>query len=128
MFFLCVSALNIFRVGLDIPTIEVRFEHLNVEAEAYIGSRAMPTMFNFSVNMLEVINSSGFFGYTNNYFFFSLCKTMMPFSHSVTFCDLQGFLSNLHILPSRKKSFPILQDVSGIIKPRRYFLISQSMK
>ncbi|KAL9443070.1 hypothetical protein AB3S75_016429 [Citrus x aurantiifolia] len=44
---------RIERVGLDIPTIEVRFEHLNVEAEAYIGSRALPTVFNSCANMLE---------------------------------------------------------------------------
>ncbi|PKI43564.1 hypothetical protein CRG98_036056, partial [Punica granatum] len=44
---------RIERVGLDLPTIEVRFEHLNVEADAYIGGRALPTMFNFSANMLE---------------------------------------------------------------------------
>lgn len=53
----CVFLINfetLFRVGIDIPTIEVRFEHLNVEAEAYIGSRGLPTMFNFCVNMLEV--------------------------------------------------------------------------
>lgn len=42
------------RVGLDIPTIEVRFEHLSVEAEAYVGGRALPTVFNFSINMFEV--------------------------------------------------------------------------
>lgn len=42
------------RVGIDIPTIEVRFEHLNVEAEAYVGSRALPTMLNFTYNILEV--------------------------------------------------------------------------
>ncbi|KAI9106703.1 hypothetical protein K1719_022231 [Acacia pycnantha] len=41
------------RVGLEIPTIEVRFEHINVEAEVYVGSRALPTMFNFFVNVLE---------------------------------------------------------------------------
>ncbi|XWS16998.1 hypothetical protein CRYUN_Cryun33cG0029800 [Craigia yunnanensis] len=78
---------RIDRVGLDMPTIEVRFEHLNVEAEAYVGSRALPTMFNFSVNILE------------------------------------GFLSYLHILPSRKKPLPIFNDVSGIIKPRRMTLL-----
>ncbi|PON57941.1 ABC type transporter protein [Parasponia andersonii] len=44
---------RIDRVGLDIPTIEVRYEHLNVEAEAYVGGRALPTMFNFCINMLE---------------------------------------------------------------------------
>ncbi|KAL5539498.1 hypothetical protein UlMin_043230 [Ulmus minor] len=78
---------RIDRVGLDIPTIEVRFEHLNVEAEAYVGGRALPTIFNFSINMVE------------------------------------GFLSFLHILPSRKTPLPILQDVSGIIKPRRMTLL-----
>ncbi|CAI9755626.1 unnamed protein product [Fraxinus pennsylvanica] len=49
---------RIDRVGLNLPTIEVRFEHLNVDAEAYVGSRALPTIFNFTVNMLE-----GFFSY-----------------------------------------------------------------
>jgi hypothetical protein len=44
------------RVGLDIPTVEVRFEHLNVGAEVYVGSRALPTICNFVVNMLEVNN------------------------------------------------------------------------
>ncbi|KAL4318499.1 hypothetical protein GQ457_18G004060 [Hibiscus cannabinus] len=78
---------RIDRVGLDMPTIEVRFEHLNVEAQAYVGSRALPTMFNFSVNILE------------------------------------GLLSNLKILPTRKKPLPILKDVSGIIKPGRMALL-----
>ncbi|XP_027344150.1 pleiotropic drug resistance protein 1-like isoform X3 [Abrus precatorius] len=44
---------RIDRVGICIPTIEARFEHLNVEAEAYVGSRALPTFFNFIVNTLE---------------------------------------------------------------------------
>ncbi|KAL5539497.1 hypothetical protein UlMin_043229, partial [Ulmus minor] len=78
---------RINRVGLNIPTIEVRFEHLKVEAEAYVGSRALPTIFNFSINILE------------------------------------GFLNYLHLLPSRKTPLPILQDVSGIINPRRMTLL-----
>ncbi|PHT40513.1 Pleiotropic drug resistance protein 3 [Capsicum baccatum] len=44
---------RIDRVGLDLPTIEVRFEHLGVDAEARVGSRALPTIFNFTVNILE---------------------------------------------------------------------------
>ncbi|XP_058002029.1 pleiotropic drug resistance protein 1-like isoform X6 [Hevea brasiliensis] len=78
---------RIEKVGLDMPTIEVRFEHLSVETEAYVGSRALPTMFNFSANMFE------------------------------------GFLNYLHVLPSRKKPLSILNDVSGIIKPRRMTLL-----
>ena len=49
-FFVC----GFFRVGIATPTIEVRFEHLNVEAEAHVGSRGLPTFLNFSVNIMEV--------------------------------------------------------------------------
>ncbi|KOM41952.1 hypothetical protein LR48_Vigan04g215000 [Vigna angularis] len=78
---------RIDRVGLEIPTIEVRFEHLNVEAEAHVGSRALPTIFNFCINLLE------------------------------------GFLNSLYLIPSRKKPFTVLDDVSGIIKPKRMTLL-----
>ncbi|KHN07106.1 Pleiotropic drug resistance protein 1 [Glycine soja] len=78
---------RIDRVGLEIPTIEIRFEHLNVEAEAHVGSRALPTIFNFCINLFE------------------------------------GFLNSLHLIPSRKKPFTVLDDVSGIIKPKRMTLL-----
>ncbi|RDX70994.1 Pleiotropic drug resistance protein 1, partial [Mucuna pruriens] len=77
----------LLNVGLEIPTIEVRFEHLNVEAEAHVGRRALPTNFNFCINLLE------------------------------------GFLNSLHLIPSRKKQFTVLHDVSGIIKPKRMTLL-----
>ncbi|GLJ08874.1 hypothetical protein SUGI_0097450 [Cryptomeria japonica] len=41
------------RVGITLPEIEVRFENLNVEADAYIGSRALPTLFNYTDNAAE---------------------------------------------------------------------------
>nr|XP_023908192.1 pleiotropic drug resistance protein 1-like isoform X2 [Quercus suber] len=41
------------RVGIELPTIEVRFEHLKVEADVHVGSRALPTFFNFFSNVLE---------------------------------------------------------------------------
>jgi hypothetical protein len=43
------------RVGLELPTIEVRFKDINVEAQVYVGSRALPTLLNFFVNVIEVI-------------------------------------------------------------------------
>ncbi|XP_010249929.1 PREDICTED: pleiotropic drug resistance protein 1-like [Nelumbo nucifera] len=46
---------RIERVGIDLPTIEVRFEHLNINADAYVGSRALPTIFNFTANIVEGI-------------------------------------------------------------------------
>ena len=45
---------DMLRVGIEVPTIEVRFEHLNIEAEAHVGSRALPTFTNYMVNMVEV--------------------------------------------------------------------------
>ncbi|KAH7547345.1 hypothetical protein FEM48_Zijuj01G0299900 [Ziziphus jujuba var. spinosa] len=44
---------RIDRVGIEVPTIEVRYEHLEVEAETRVGGRASPTFFNFTFNMLE---------------------------------------------------------------------------
>jgi len=44
-----------YRVGLDIPTVEVRYEHINVEAQVYVGGRALPSLLNFFANVLEVI-------------------------------------------------------------------------
>ncbi|KAL3650719.1 transcription factor [Castilleja foliolosa] len=46
---------RIDRVGMDMPTIEVRFEHLNIDAEAYRASRALPTFVNFNINLIEGI-------------------------------------------------------------------------
>ncbi|RWR83055.1 ABC transporter G family member 36 [Cinnamomum micranthum f. kanehirae] len=46
------------KVGIELPTIEVRFEHLKIEAEAYVGSRGSPTVINFIFNMLEGLLST----------------------------------------------------------------------
>ncbi|KAF1859242.1 hypothetical protein Lal_00009826 [Lupinus albus] len=41
------------RVGLDIPTIEVRYEHMKIEAEAFVGGRALPSFINSATNVIE---------------------------------------------------------------------------
>ncbi|KAL1819090.1 hypothetical protein ACET3Z_013959 [Daucus carota] len=41
------------RVGISIPKVEVRFQHLSVEADAYIGSRSLPTLPNAFLNTIE---------------------------------------------------------------------------
>ncbi|KAK6136023.1 hypothetical protein DH2020_030233 [Rehmannia glutinosa] len=41
------------RVGIDIPKVEVRCEHLSVEGDAHVGSRALPTLLNSTLNMIE---------------------------------------------------------------------------
>ena len=47
------------RVGVELPTIEVRYQDLNVEAEAYVGSRGLPTILNTYANVLEVCRTAG---------------------------------------------------------------------
>ncbi|CAL1376770.1 unnamed protein product [Linum trigynum] len=42
---------RIDRVGVELPTIEVRYEHLNVEAEATVGSKSLPTFTNFTLGI-----------------------------------------------------------------------------
>ncbi|CAI5480135.1 unnamed protein product [Closterium sp. Yama58-4] len=40
------------RVGLSVPSVEVRFEDVNVEAGVYVGTRALPTLLNFTRNSI----------------------------------------------------------------------------
>ncbi|KAL5155241.1 Pleiotropic drug resistance protein 1 [Glycine soja] len=70
---------RIDRVGIDLPTIEVWLENLNIEAEARVGTRALPTFTNFMVNIeeflpnsteplgVEILKSRGFF--TQSYWY-----------------------------------------------------------
>jgi len=45
------------RVGVDIPTIEVRFENLKIETEVHVGKRALPTLTNYTLDMVEVCST-----------------------------------------------------------------------
>ncbi|KAI4381898.1 hypothetical protein MLD38_007920 [Melastoma candidum] len=47
-------------VGIKLPTVEVRFENLTVEADCYVGSRALPTLLNATKNIVE--SACGLFG------------------------------------------------------------------
>lgn len=42
------------RVGIEIPKIEVRFNNLTVSADVQIGSRALPTLINYTRDAIEV--------------------------------------------------------------------------
>ncbi|KAI8529592.1 hypothetical protein RHMOL_Rhmol12G0236900 [Rhododendron molle] len=41
------------KVGIILPTVEVRFENLTIEADCYIGDRALPTLPNAALNIAE---------------------------------------------------------------------------
>ncbi|TVU07859.1 hypothetical protein EJB05_41231 [Eragrostis curvula] len=44
---------RIDRVGIELPTVEVRFEQLNVQAKCHVGSRALPTLLNTARNIAD---------------------------------------------------------------------------
>lgn len=44
---------RIDKVGIQLPTVEIRFEHLTVEADCYVGTRAIPTIPNAARNLVE---------------------------------------------------------------------------
>lgn len=43
------------RVDIEIPKVEVRFEHLFVEGDAFNGTRALPTLVNSTMNAIQVL-------------------------------------------------------------------------
>ncbi|XP_071686005.1 pleiotropic drug resistance protein 1-like [Rutidosis leptorrhynchoides] len=48
---------RIDRVGIDLPTIEVQYENLTVEADVNTGSRALPSFINFHIDIFEMFLS-----------------------------------------------------------------------
>ncbi|KAK1439450.1 hypothetical protein QVD17_05268 [Tagetes erecta] len=44
---------GICRDGIETPKIKVRYENLSVEGDAYIGERALPTLYNAIINTIE---------------------------------------------------------------------------
>ncbi|MCI14987.1 ABC transporter G family member 31-like [Trifolium medium] len=51
---ICVVISCYDRAGIEVPKIEVRYTNLNVSADVLVGSRALPTLFNYTRDALEV--------------------------------------------------------------------------
>ncbi|XP_058199071.1 pleiotropic drug resistance protein 2-like isoform X2 [Rhododendron vialii] len=43
------------RVGIEVPKIEIRFQNFSIEGDAYVGTRALPTLLNSTLNAIEGI-------------------------------------------------------------------------
>jgi hypothetical protein len=113
------------RVGIDMPTIEVRFQNLEAEAEVRVGSSALPTVLNSIVNAVEVRGPFGRSCASCGFFTCLLTRQRESwlFDGCSSSCLVQEAANTLHILPSRKRTMLVLHDASGIIKPRRFFLL-----
>ncbi|KAJ7963070.1 Pleiotropic drug resistance ABC transporter [Quillaja saponaria] len=46
---------RIDKVGIRLPQVEVRFDHLTIEADCYVGNRALPSLTNSARNIAESI-------------------------------------------------------------------------
>ena len=42
------------RVNIPFPSVEIRFENVSTEAEVYVGDRALPTLVNYTRNIIDV--------------------------------------------------------------------------
>jgi hypothetical protein len=42
------------RVGIQVPTLEIRYENVTVDAKCVVGDRALPTLQNATINTLVV--------------------------------------------------------------------------
>lgn len=68
-----------FRVGIDLPKIEIRYENLSVEGDVHVGSRALPTLINATMNSFEV------FFFTLSFLTSQILYSVCMFSISVHF-------------------------------------------
>ncbi|XP_022148375.1 ABC transporter G family member 31 isoform X2 [Momordica charantia] len=46
------------RAGVEVPTVEIRFQNLKVAADVQVGSRSLPTLLNFTYDVFENILTS----------------------------------------------------------------------
>ncbi|KAL5975655.1 transcription factor [Asimina triloba] len=99
---------RIDQVGIDLPTIEVRFEHLNIDAETYVGSRALPTFVNFTINAIE--------GFFNCLRLLSNKKTSLSILQDVTGIIKPGRLTLLLGPPASGKT-TLLLALAGELDP-----------
>ncbi|KAG6581908.1 Pleiotropic drug resistance protein 1, partial [Cucurbita argyrosperma subsp. sororia] len=97
------------KVGIEFPTIEVRFEQLNVEADVHVGSRALPTVVNFTLNMVE-----GLLGYLH---LFSGGKQQLKILRNVSGIVKPGRMTVLLGPPSSGKT-TLLLALAGKLDPR----------
>lgn len=106
------------RVGIELPTVDVRYDHLSIRANCHVGNRGLPTLLNVIRDVVEVQSPHIFQNPSQigkNY----PHLTIQPTSDICLFCDFQSFLDLLHVYRTKKQVLTILDDVSGSLKPGR---------
>lgn len=116
------------RVGINLPTVELRYQNLSVEAECKIvQGKPIPTLWN---TLKEWI-------FVSNFLYFLLWITFLKiiniwiyfFFFSFLFITLLLLFSwkdttKLSVLKSQNSKISIIKNDNGIIKPGRYAILS----
>ncbi|KAL4180879.1 hypothetical protein AMTRI_Chr12g234550 [Amborella trichopoda] len=97
---------RIDKVNITLPEVETRYEQLRVDAEAYLGGRALPTLLNAC--LLSLLHD---------------CKNHSHMSDFKCSDYKRSFMSFLKLLKSKKKPVTILKGITGVIKPGRMTLL-----
>ena len=94
--------------------MEVRYESLHVQANAYVGGRALPTVLNSYLNIVEVGTDIR-----------SPCIRWISSRCGMRLSPVasQSVLMRLHLRRGSKKPFVILDNMSGVIQPGRMTLL-----
>jgi hypothetical protein len=71
-------------VGIELPTIEVRYEQLMVEADVIAAGRALPTLWNAATNFLQVLPCIGPIIFLFNASFAQLIELLIICVYSLT--------------------------------------------
>lgn len=111
---------------MSVPSVEVRFENLNVSANIQIGSRALPTLLNYTRDGFEVINIAIFFlqfflliiFFHDRTLFYTFQLQDLDYI-LVSYIWMQSMLTALGILRPERHSLTILNSISGAVKPGR---------
>ncbi|CAI5487608.1 unnamed protein product [Closterium sp. Naga37s-1] len=130
------------RVGVAIPTVEVRFEDIHVEAGVYVGDRSVPTLPNYMRDVLSVspcfrppllpsrhglshVGSRRCSRIKHN--FLTILAGTSRSTPSPPIPYAQWLISQLpralHLLRDSRQRLPILNGCSGILKPGRLTLL-----
>ncbi|GLJ26439.1 hypothetical protein SUGI_0510140 [Cryptomeria japonica] len=102
---------RIDRVGIKLPEVEVRYEHLNVDANVHVGGRALPTLTNYYADALE--------GLLGSLHLYKGNKTTMNILHDVSGAVKPGRITLLLGPPASGKSTLLLALAGRLDKTLR---------
>ncbi|KAK4339776.1 hypothetical protein RND71_041238 [Anisodus tanguticus] len=108
---------RINKVGVELPTVEVRYKNLTIEAECeLVHGKPLPTLWNSLKSIMMKVQAPALC-----YFYFATCDFYSSLNLVIQF--VQQNLARIPGLQSEVAKIKIINDVSGVIKPGRMTLL-----